>query len=252
VRTNIVSTKSLVPAGLLIALMTPVAALAQTGTPPPVDPTTDTSMARVQSEADAELKAQLNAFSALLRDAVETGGQRLAEWANETAPGVQLALASNPIVEGTPLPDGSVLFDVRIPEILGTSVVLWLRQVPPQAGATPVSRGGRVSGTSVVKGDEMVVPPGSPERRTPSQQFSDYVRDALIDTVIDGSRVLAIEQGQWLTVVASGIDVAVTNPLYRNTSRKLILSLKGEDVQAYLRGDITRDEVKVRIFERRF
>lgn len=246
------STKALVPAGLVIALMAPVTALAQAGTPPPADPATDTTMARVQTEADAELKAQLNAFSALLRDAVETGGQRLAEWANEIVPGIQLALASNPIVEGTPLPDGSVVFDVRIPEILETSVVLWLRRVPPQPGATPVSRGGRVSGTSVVKSDEMVVPPGSPVRRTPNQQFSDFVRDALIDTVIDGSRVVAIEQGQWLTVVASGIDVAITNPLYRNTSRKLILSLKGEDVQAYLRGDITRDEVKARILERRF
>jgi hypothetical protein len=248
-----VSTKALVPAGLLIALMTPVAALAQGGTPPPTEPTTpDTTMARVQTEADAELKAQLNAFSALLRDAVETGGQRLAEWANGIVPGIQLALATNPIVEGTPLPDGSVLFDVRIPEILQTSVVLWLRQAP-QAGATTVSRaGGRVSGTSVVKGDEMVVPPGSPARRTPNQQFSDFVREALIDTVIDGSRLVAIEQGQWLTVAASGIDVAITNPLYRNTSRKLILSLKGEDVQAYLRGDITRDEVEARIVERRF
>lgn len=246
------STKSLVPAGLVIALMAPVAALAQAGTPPPADPATDGTMARVQTEADAELKAQLNAFGALLRDAVETGGQRLAEWANEIVPGIQLALASNPIVEGTPLPDGSVLFDVRIPEILQTSVVLWLRQVPPQPGATTVSRGGAVRGTSVVKGDEMVVPPGNPARRTPNQQFSDFVRDALIDTVIDGSRVVAIEQGQWLTVVASGIDVAITNPLYRNTSRKLILSLKGEDVQAYLRGDITRDEVKARIVERRF
>jgi hypothetical protein len=98
----------------------------------------------------------------------------------------------------------------------------------------------------------MVVPPGSPARRTPNQQFSDFVREALIDTVIDGSRLVAIEQGQWLTVAASGIDVAITNPLYRNTSRKLILSLKGEDVQAYLRGDITRDEVEARIVERRF
>ena len=53
-------------------------------------------------------------------------------------------------------------------------------------------------------------------------------------------------------VVAIPVDVLVTNPYYRNTSRKLILSIKGEDLAAFRAGKITRDEVKQRIVDTRF
>ena len=53
-------------------------------------------------------------------------------------------------------------------------------------------------------------------------------------------------------VEAVRVDVLVTNPYYRNTSRKLILSIKGEDLAAFRAGKITRDEAKQRIVDTRF
>jgi hypothetical protein len=44
----------------------------------------------------------------------------------------------------------------------------------------------------------------------------------------------------------------VTHPYYRNQSRKLILSIKAEDLAAYRAGKITRDEAKQKIVDRRF
>jgi len=232
--------------GLVLAVALGLAVPAAAGRQAPDDP-----VARAQALADAELKAQLTAFSYVLREAVERGGQRLAEWAGQIVPGIELVLAANPTVEATPLPDGSVVFDVRIPEILQTSMMLFLRQ-RPQPGATPITRG-PVTGTGVVTGDPMTVPPPGAERSlNPNQQYSDFVREALVDGIINNAGILPLDNGTWLTVAASGADVAVTNPLYRNTSRKLILSLKGDDLQALRRGDLTRDQVRARVVERRY
>jgi hypothetical protein len=237
------ATRGIVPVAALVAvaaLLAPAPASAQ-----PARPAEDAAE-RLQAQADAELKAQIGSFSYVLRDAVERGGQRLAEWAGRIVPGIELALAANPAVEATPLPDGSLLFDVRVPEIMQTSMMLFSRQAP-QAGSVPVNRGGAVRATGVVADD-----PLTGVATTPNQQYSDYVREALIEALIDSSRILSVENGQWLTVAAIGVDVAVVNPLYRNTSRKLILSIKGDDLLTYRRGDISRDEVKTRIHERRF
>jgi hypothetical protein len=214
----------------------------------------EVAAARAQAVAEAELRAQLNAFSYRLRDAIDRSGQRLADWAGEIAPGIELAFAANPVVEATPLPDESVVFEVRIPEILQTSMMMVLRQWPRSGtpGATPVGRG-PVTGTGAVAPDPMAVPPpGASDRVTPNEQYSNLVRDELIEAIVDGARILPIETGQWLHVAANGVDVAITNPLYRNRSRKLILSLKGEDLAAFRRGEISRDEVRTRIIERRF
>jgi len=218
-----------------------------------VEPTT----IQVDPEVDAELKRQVNLFEGLLRQAVEHGGQRLAQWASGIAPGVRLEQASNPVIQAVPLPDGSLIFNVQVPEILQTAVMLFKDMQRPQPGARPVSTlppgSGRVGGTGVVPDDRMagrVPDPGlDPDRR-----YSNYVRETLIDALLEGSAVLQLRSGQWLTVAASGVDDAFvsSNPLYRNPSRKLVLSIKADDLLAFRRQDISRDEARSRILERRF
>jgi hypothetical protein len=201
---------------------------------------------QIDEQVAAELKRQAGVFEVVLRQAVETGGQRLAQWAREVVPSVVLAQAANPIVQAVPLPDSSLVFNVQVPEILQTSVMLFQQLQRPQQGPRPVANppsGGRVSGTGVVS---------DPDSLDPDRRYSDYVREALIDAMLDGSAVLQLQAGQWLTVAASGVDVAVTNPLYRNQSRKLVLSVRGEDLLEFRQQRITRDEVRSRILERRF
>jgi hypothetical protein len=86
----------------------------------------------------------------------------------------------------------------------------------------------------------------------PNVMYSDFVRLGLMDAMLDSASVLTLKDGQWLTVVAIPVDVLVTNPYYRNTSRKLILSIKGEDIAAFRAGKITRDEAKLKIVDTRF
>jgi len=215
---------------------------------PPVAP--GDTQAQVEALADAELRSQVTAFKYVLREAVERGGQRLADWAGGIVPGVQLVFGSDPVVDAIPLPGSGVLFEVRVPEIMQTSIMLLALRQRLQPGAQPVAvpAPGRVSATGVVPADPMA----TLDRRTADEKYSEFVREALLDATIDGSRILAIEPGHWLTVAASGVEEPVANPLYRTSSRKLILSIKGEDLQALRAGAITRDEARARVLERRF
>ena len=73
-----------------------------------------------------------------------------------------------------------------------------------------------------------------------------------MDAILYSSIVLSLRDNQWLSVAVVPVDVAVTNPLYRNTSRKLILSIKGEDLAAFRAGKLTREEAKLKIVDTRF
>ena len=55
-----------------------------------------------------------------------------------------------------------------------------------------------------------------------------------------------------LTVQVTPIDVAVTNVFDKNPSRKLILSIKGEDLEAFRQKTLTREQLLLRIIDRRF
>jgi len=225
--------KKLFIVGVSLALTMPVAAQQQ-----------------VAEQAEANLKAQIAAFEGALKGAVVRGGQRLALWAAEVVPSVELVQAAEPTARGVPLPDSSLFFDVQIPEILQTSVMLWeyYQQRRPAPPATPVAQNDRVTAAGVVPADPMV----AGAVLMPDEQYSNYVRESLIEVMLSSSGVLSLDDGQWLTVAASGVDVWVRNPLYRNQSRKLILSILGEDLRALRAGEITIEEARSRIVERRF
>lgn len=214
--------------------------------PPGKQAVAEPTVVDVDAQADAELKRQVSLFEGVLRQAVESGGQRLAMWARQVVPGVVLAQASNPMVQAVPLPDSSLVFNVQVPEILQTSVMLF-QQLQRPRGPQPVSVPGGVASTGVPVGRV-----SDPDNLDPDRRYSDYVREALIDALLEGSGVLQLHPGQWLTVAASGVDVAVTNPLYRNPSRRLVLSVRADDLLAMRQGRLSRDETRSRILERRF
>jgi hypothetical protein len=223
---------------------------------------------------DAQLeriKAEVRTFEIVLFRSIETAGQNLAAWAQTKVPNVVLSPSADPVVNGFPAPSSDLFFMVRIPELSGLTVFNTGQRffqspsvvVQPDAtgsAARPVSTGtqtgdpkadGRVtSTTNVVPDDPMKGGTAGPPN--PNTMYSDFVRLSLMDAMLDSSGVLTVKDGQWLTVVAIPIDVLVTNPYYRNTSRKLILSIKGEDLAALRAGKITRDEAKLKMVEMRF
>ena len=116
---------------------------------------------------------------------------------------------------------------------------MW-RQIQPDAASAPIqSVAGRRSTASDAAGPAV---PFNPDRA-----YTTYVREALIDAMLDSSAVLPITAQETLTVVASGMD---TNPLYR--SRKLVLTISGADLLGMRQGRLTREQAKERIIEARF
>ena len=78
------------------------------------------------------------------------------------------------------------------------------------------------------------------------------MRDALLKAMVDQAYLLPIGPGQMLTVQVTPVDVAVTNIFDKNPSRKLILSIKGDDLEAFRQKRLTREQLVLRIIDRRF
>ncbi|MGE5837108.1 MAG: hypothetical protein ACM4AI_21720 [Acidobacteriota bacterium] len=217
------------------------------------------------------IKNEVRTFEIVLFRSIETAGQKLAAWAQTKVPNVLLSPAADPVVNGFPTADSNLVFMIRISELSGVAVfTTGYKFFPTQptipsspetatGAARPVSTAGqtppgdaradrKVTSTTVVADDPMKNDPPNPDA-----MYSDLVRLGLMDAMLDSSSVLqSLRNDQWLTVVAIPVDVLVTNPYYRNTSRKLILSIKGEDLAAFRAGKITRDEAKQRIVDTRF
>jgi hypothetical protein len=205
-----------------------------------------TTRAQTPAEpADEALKRSVALYEMALRGAVAVGGQKLAEKARSVVPEITLR-TDPPIVRGVPLPRYGFHFDVQAPDIHSTVLVIDMVNTANMANrpTRPVSQVGRTAATGgLVEDDPM---PGF----NASREYSAYVREALIDALLDASGVLRLQDGEHLAISASGIDQPDANPLYRE--RKLVLTISGADLNAYRQGRLTRDQTKERIVEDRF
>ncbi len=209
--------------------------------------------------ADDAAKSAVFTYSTALRGAVLLGGQKLAQQAATVVPELVLAPSEQPTVRGVKLDGWGFFFDVQIPEIWNSTMMLWdmlnqsrhTRAVPPpgtSGPAQPVSDRPTVSATGPVEPDPMANELASQGGR--DRLYSNYVREALIDALLDSSAVLPLGPSDRLTIAASGIDQPGSNPLYQE--RKLMLTIKGSDLQDLRQGRITREEAKARVLEGRF
>jgi hypothetical protein len=208
------------------------------------------------SPSDAAARSSAFTYEMALRSAVVLGGQKLAQQAATIVPDGILAFAEQPIVRGVKLDGWGYFFDVQAPNIQSTILALDMMNQSRRMRATPTVNpdmqpvGGRavVSATGVVEPDPMaddLAVPGGPDRA-----YSKYVREALIDALLDSSAMLPLGPDEHLTIAAQGIDQPGSNPLYQ--SRKLMLTIKGSDLLDMRQGRITRDQAKARIAEGRF
>jgi hypothetical protein len=197
------------------------------------------------------LKRQVQIFEMALRNAIINAGVKVADWARKIEPTVTLNFVAQPEVRAVPLLDNSLVFHVDVAE-LGVSSALWVQMAAQKGAYGSQSQGNpatRVGGTAAAP-DAMKA--GTP-MMTPSQYMTEQVREALIEAMLDSPTMLPlVSTGQTLTVACNPVDVLVTNPLYRNTSKKLVLQIKGEDLVAMREGKLSREDAKQRIIERRF
>lgn len=206
---------------------------------------------------DAAARSSTFTYEMALRSAVVLGGQKLAQQAATIVPEGILAFAEQPIVRGVKLDGWGYFFDVQAPNIQSTIMVLdMMNQSRRTRPGTPVQNpdvqpvGGRavVSATATVEPDPMADDLGAPGG--PDRAYSKYVREALIDALLDSSAMLPLTADDHLTIAAQGIDQPGSNPLYQ--TRKLMLTIKGSDLQDLRQGRITREQAKARIAEGRF
>ena len=77
---------------------------------------------------DAQLdrtRSEVRTFEMVLQQAIESAGQKLAKWAVEIAPSVMLTPAADPTVTGLLLPDSSLIFEVRLAELMPGGLMLY-------------------------------------------------------------------------------------------------------------------------------
>jgi hypothetical protein len=85
--------------------------------------------------------------------------------------------------------------------------------------------------------------------RDPNELYTESVKKALIDAMLGYSKLLKIEENEWLTVAASDSDGPAPGQL-DDTSR-ILISIRGADLAAFQAGRLTRDEMlkKVQVKE---
>jgi hypothetical protein len=221
---------------------------------PPPAPAVDPAIADAQQPPSPDqleqVKQQARSFAAVLRSAVEIGGQRLQKRVLEIVPTApSLGMAGEPDIVGAPHPDGGFVFHVQVPDILpsyGPLVTWWQRQQEQGVNPRPVSTARPAAVADKAPGNL------APEAAVfdPDREYSEFVRDGLIEAMIENSHALGIGEDGHLVVVASVTAAVRRNPL--DTSRLLILSLRGEDLVAYRQNRLTKEEVRARVRDRRF
>jgi hypothetical protein len=204
--------------------------------------------------SQASIKLQTKVFESVLRSVLDQSGQQVADKAREIVPDVLLAWMSQPSFNSWWTSEFGYVFDVTIPDIGSTSADYFRRaQQPPMTVVVPTapSAGGatRVAAASIPNPDPMPKNPIVPF--DPIKFFSDTVRQALIDALIDNSGGLQIKSGQFVQIVAGPGPQVVPNPLNPD-SRKLILTVKGEDLLAFRQGQMKREDLLPKIKEGRF
>lgn len=217
-----------------------------------VAPVSAQQMAPAPSNQEA-IKFQVSNFELLLRNAVLRAGKEVADKAHDIVPDVQLDYTSDVGVSSWWTPDFGYEFDVTVPGILPTVAGLFvLLQMAPPA-VRPVAGNavpnGRTGVMTVPRDDVMVKQPVVPF--DPDKEYSDRTRQALVDAIVDNSGGLQLKDGEKLRVIASPEPLVVPNRL-ANDSRKLILTVKGEDLLLFRQNKLTREQLLDRIVERRF
>jgi hypothetical protein len=92
----------------------------------------------------------------------------------------------------------------------------------------------------------------SPALPDPSELYTQEVKAALVDAMIQYSHALNIGANEWLTVAAK--DNEPTNPLAQGDPDVMTISLriKGSDLAAYRAGRLTLEEARARVEVREF
>jgi hypothetical protein len=202
---------------------------------------------------------QFQLMESVIENHVRQGAQEVATRAQGVMP-VGVLFIGEPKAKGFPLDNYGVVFDVEIPEIRESAVLLnqFSRPnlvAPPAAGSQVVSSTtvGKTRATGVVEADPMAKSPvtGDPFLADPNQFYRDTIKQKLVDAMLDYSKALDIGANETLSIVARGEDDPIRTSMY-NDSKIMILRIKGSDLASFYSGKISRDEARKLVIESQF
>lgn len=200
--------------------------------------------ARQAADAARADRGQVRIFEAVLARAIQNGGMQLAARAREVVPDVELAMLGAPVINAVSIPGVGLFFDVQVPDIQGTSLLLFDMLTRERAPTMAVNNRG-VAATALVEADPMVTDPDF----DPNREYGVFVRDALIEAMLGAN--LPLHAGDRLIVSARVPAEVEVNPLSPEPPRRLVLQILTEDLDAYRMRQIDLETAKDRIIESR-
>lgn len=119
-------------------------------------------------------------------------------------------------------------------------------------GAAPATATPPAANAALTPVTQIAQAPNDPILTNPNEAYRAAIRTALVDAMLEHTRGLGIAPNEWLTVAARSSDerprLAPADP----EGQTNLLSIKGSDLDAFLAGQITREEaikrVDVRVF----
>lgn len=235
---------------LIPSLVAPLAAQQQ-APPPAAAPEPVSQTVGMTADEIADLNRRIRTFQSALQSAVENGGSRLADRAEKLVQGaVELAMNGTPRINPVYIPGTGFHYDVQVPDILGTSIAMFSYIYKRQQQAIPVANrpppDERVTATGVVKPDTMAVATDF----DPNTEYATFVRQELIEAMLESSTVLPIRTEEKLIISARVPAEAQINVL--SHYKRIVLQIHGSDLLAYRQGQLTKEQVKERLLEFRY
>jgi hypothetical protein len=200
----------------------------------------------VPAELPPDARHQVDLFGDSLRSAIVNAGRQLADRAKQVVPDIMLRFETDPAVFSTWMPKGEgATFLVEVPVIEATSAQLWqlARRMP-----RPISSGnGPVPVATPTAPPDPVIPPMT----NPEQEYSEFIRQALVDAMLQNAFALPLKEGQTLTVIVGEMETSRSTAI-SDVRKRLYLTISCEDLTAFKQGRITKDEARKRVQERRY
>jgi hypothetical protein len=196
-------------------------------------------------------RSQFQLMEAVIENHVRQGAQEVATRAQGVMP-VGVLFIGQPKARGFPLENYGVVFNVEIPDIRESAVLL--NQMTRPSLGPPAQTGNRtVSASGVVADDPMVKSPltNDPFLADPNEFYRDVIKQKLVDAMLDYSRPLDIAANETLSIVARGEPDPFRTSLLED-SKTMILRIKGSDLALLYSGKITRDEARKLVIESQF
>jgi hypothetical protein len=119
------------------------------------------------------------------------------------------------------------------------------------AGQARMVTGADVSESAGVAAQQAPAPMAAPAMQDPGMLYTESVKSAIIDAMLDHGAPLGMQPDEWLTVAARDGEGPLT-PLENYDAATFIFRIKGSDLTAFRAGGISREEAQKRVEVRQF